>query len=593
MGVGSPRSLIVPTTEGTIVDLESIRTVAAHEVNRRRLLQGLGVAAGAGVLGLATSDPVHAATAGYDLAKGYVAGSYEPPADDAPKSPAKDTALSWINDNAAAVTGLSDEIWGYAELSLREWESSMAIAKMLSRNGFRIEWGTAGLPAAFVATYQQGSGGPVLGFNGEYDALPGLSQTQGETTHQPSIYNDDPYAPTYGPGHGDAHNTLGAATAGAAIATAKALRRHRLNATLKYFGSSGEEQLVGKAYAVRDGFYQGLDVFLDWHPGPTTDASWVPLATLTSATFSFLGAAGHGGSPLGNKSGLDGALLMAHMTEYLRQNNVAPSARMHYAIVNGGGGPNVAPDLCSIWYYVREGSPDRTKILYDKVVKCAEAAASASQTHLSYRLNSSIWNTIGNKAGAEIVYANMNAIGPPTVGDQEVAFAKSLQGELGRDQVGLPQAIVPLAPPNPTFVGGPSSDVGDVSWITPRIGFFAAIWPPGVPFHNWATTACSGSAIAHAGLLAAARYLAATAIDLIVQPDLLAKVRAEHAERTKGVTWASLLPADLQPPIYQPPDDFLRKTGQKWPPPNITWPVEPIIAREKLGTVGPALPPIT
>jgi len=551
------------------------------------------LAAGAGVLGLTTSDPVYAATTGYDLANGYVAGNYQAPRGIAGKTPAKDTALAWINDNSAAVTGLSDQIWQYAELSLREWQSSLAIANILSRNGFKIEWGTAGLPAAFIATFQQGSGGPVLGFNGEYDALPGLSQRQGSSEHDPLIYNYDPYAPTYGPGHGDAHNTLGAATAGAAIATAKALRKHRLNATLKYFGSSGEEQLVGKAYAVRDGYYKGLDVFLDWHPGPTTDASWVPLATLTSATFWFLGAAGHGGSPLGNKSGLDGALLMAHMTEYLRQNNVAPSARMHYAIVNGGGGPNVAPDLCAIWYYIREGSPARTQILYDKVVKCAEAAASASQTKLTYRLNSSIWNTLGNKAGAEIVYDNMVAIGPPTVGADEVAFAKALQKALGRDEVGLPQEIVKLAPPNPTFLGGPSSDVGDVSWITPRIGFFAAIWPPGIPFHNWATTASSGSNIAHAGLLAAARYLAATAIDLVQQPDLLAKVRAEHAERTKDVTWESLLPKDLPPPIYEPPADFLRKTGQKWPPANITWPVERIVAQETLGTVGPALPPIT
>lgn len=576
------------------MDLESIRAVAAHEVNRRKLLQGLGLAAGAGVLGLASTDPVYAATAGYDLAKGYVAGSYQAPRGIAPKSNAKDTALAWINDNSAAVTGLSDQIWQFAELSLREWQSSLAVASFLSKNGFTIEWGTAGLPAAFIATFQQGSGGPVLGFNGEYDALPGLSQTAGESAHTPLVYNYDAYAPTYGPGHGDAHNTLGAATAGAAVATAKALKKQKLNATLKYFGSSGEEQLVGKTYAVRAGLYDGLDVFLDWHPGPTTDASWVTLSSLTSATFSFLGAAGHGGSPLGNKSGLDGALVMAHMTEYLRQNNVAPSGRFHYAIVNGGGGPNVAPDLCTIWYYIREGSPERVKILYDKIVTCANAAASATQTKLNQQFNTSCWNVVGNKAGAEIVNDNMNTIGPPTVSQNAVDFAKALQKELGRDQVGLPQAIVPLAPPNPTFLGGPSSDVGDVSWITPRIGFFAAIWPPGIPFHNWATTGSAISEIAHAGLLAAAKYLAATAIDLVVQPDLLASVQAEHADRVKGVAWKSLLPDDVtQPPIYEPPQDFLRKTGQQWPPPGVTWPVPQILAREQLGTVGPALPPVT
>ena len=159
--------------------------------------------------------------------------------------------MAWIKGNADTVTRLSDDIWRFAELSLREWKSSVAIAKFLQRNGFRIEWGTAGLPAAFIATFVQGTGGPVLGFNGEYDALPGLSQRQGSVQHDPLIYNYDAYGPTYGPGHGDAHNCLGAASAGAAIATAKALRRHNLNATVKYFGSSGEEQLVGKAFAVR------------------------------------------------------------------------------------------------------------------------------------------------------------------------------------------------------------------------------------------------------------------------------------------------------------------------------------------------------
>src|SRR6476620_7202153 len=119
------------------------------------------------------------------------------------------------------------------------------------------------------------------------------------------------------------------------------------------------------------------------------------------------------------------------------------------------GAPNVAPDLCSIWYYVREGSPERNQILYDKVVTCAQAAASASQTKLSYRLNTAIWNTVGNKAGAELVYANMQALGPPTVSAEDVEFAKALQRELGRPDVGVPQTIVPLQPPNPTFLGGP------------------------------------------------------------------------------------------------------------------------------------------
>jgi amidohydrolase len=572
------------------VDREEINSLAAREVSRRGLLQG---AVGVGALGLAVSDPVYAATIGYDLTTGVNPAEYQAPSGLAGTSPAKDTALGWINGNQRRLVRLNDRIWELAELSLREWESSFATAELLRSNGFTIQWGTAGFPAAFIATFQHGRGGPVLGFNGEYDALPGLSQRMGVATHDPVIYHYDAYGPTYGPGHGDGHNLLGVASAGAAIATAQSLRRQDLDATLKYFGSTGEEQLVGKAYAVRAGVYDGLDAFMDWHPLPVTSVDWSPFSALHSTTFTFLGAAGHGGSPLGNRSGLDGALLLATMTEYLREKNVGPAGRVHYAVINGGGAPNVTPDICSIWYYVREGSPARLKILHDKVVACANAAASASQTRLTYRLNSAVWNLLGNKAAAELIFDNMRVIGPPRFAAGDIAFAKALQRALGRPELGLPDSIVPLAPPRPTNLGGPSSDAADVSWITPRVGFYAACWPPGVPNHNWAVTACTAHNIGHQGMLSAARYMAATAVDLITQPDILNKIKEEHRERTAGVEWRSLLPDDAQPPIYQPPAGFLRRTRQSWPPEGVRWPVAPIIAREQLGTTGPDLPPVT
>jgi len=575
------------------VDPDTIKSLAAREISRRRLLQGAGAAVGAGALGLAASDPVYGATTGYDQAIGVNPRTYQPPTGLAQKSAAKDVALAWVDGNQRTLIRLNDEIWKRAELSLREWESSFATAEFLRRNGFTIEWGTAGFPAAFIATFQHGRGGPVFGFNGESDALPGLSQRRGVATHDPLIYNYDAYGPTYGPGHGDGHNLLGVASAGAAVATAEGVRRQNLNATLKFFGSSGEEQLVGKAYAVRDGAYNGLDAFLDWHPLPVTSVDWSPFSALQSATFMFLGAAGHGGSPLGNRSGLDGALLMAHMTEYLREKNVGPAGRIHYAVINGGSAPNVTPDLCSVWYYVREGSPARLQVLYDKIVTCAKAAASASQTKLTYRSNTAVWNLLGNKAAAELVFDNMQTIGPPKFTAEDITFAKSLQRALGRPEVGLPDSIVPLAPPRTTNLGGPSSDAADVSWITPRVGFYSACWPPGVPNHNWAATACTGSNIGHQGMLSAARYMAATAVDLVTRPELLVKIKEEHRQRTAGVEWKSLIPADAQPPIYEPPADFLRRTRQSWPTPGIKWPVEPIIAREQLGTTGPELPPVT
>ncbi|MGW0297157.1 peptidase dimerization domain-containing protein [Streptomyces anthocyanicus] len=558
---------------------------------RRRLLKMFGLGATATTAAILQADPVLAATLGYDEKTGVSPTAYRAPKGLAKNTPAKQTALGWIDANEGTITGLSDDVWKHAELSLREWKSSLATANLLKANGFTIEWGPAGFPTAFVATY--GNGGPVLGFNAEYDALPGLSQKKGVAEHDPLIYNYDAYGPTYGAGHGDAHNALGAGGTAAAIAVARAIRSHGLKATVKLFGSAGEEQLVGKAYAVKEGVYDGLDAFLDWHPFNITVPFWNTTSALVSATFTFLGASGHGGTPLGNKSGLDGALLMATMSEYLREKNVAPSGRFHYAIINGGGAPNVTPDMCSIWFFVREGSPARAQVLYDKIVDCANAAARASQTRLVHKFHSATWNLLANKAGAELLNDNMRQIGAPKFTDADHSLAKAVQKSLGKPEVGMPTDLTPLAPPAAAYSGGLATDTADISWQTPTAVLLSAAYPPGLPNHNWGVTATAATNIGHQALLSAARYLAAAAVDLIEQPDRLDAMKQEFKGRTEGIEWTSMIPDGTQPPLYEPPADFLSATGQSWPPNGVTWPVPPVVATEQLGTTGPNLPPVT
>jgi aminobenzoyl-glutamate utilization protein B len=565
--------------------------MSSYEVRRRRVLQSFGLTAAAGAVTMMNADPVLGATLGYDEKTGFRPEGYEAPAGLAQDSAAKGTALSWIDAHAGELTGLSDQIWANAELSLREWKSSLAVAGLLRKYGFTIQWGPAGFPAAFVATF--GAGGPVLGFNAEYDALPGLSQKSGVSTHDPLVYNYDAYGPTYGPGHGDAHNTLGAGGVGAAIAVSQAIRSQGLQATVKVFGTTAEEQLVGKPYLVKAGVYDGLDLFCDWHPFGATLAFWNTTSALSSATFTFLGAAGHGATPLGNKSGLDGALLMATMSEYLREKNVAPSGRFHYAIINGGGAPNVTPDMCSIWFFIREGSPARVQVLYDKIVACANAAAQASQTKLAHKFHSATWNLLPNKAGAELLNDNMQKIGPPVFTDADQALAKALQRSLGKPEVGMATTVAPLTPPAPAFGGGISIDTADVSWHTPTIAALAATFPAGLPNHNWGVTATAATNIGHQALLSAAKYLAATAVDAITQPDRLAAIKDEFQQRTAGAQWASMIPDGTQPPLYEPPADFLAQTGQHWPPKGITWPIPEVVAVEQLGTTGPDLAPVS
>ncbi|MFE0375512.1 amidohydrolase [Streptomyces inhibens] len=559
----------------------------AAGLGRRRIMQLLGAA---GVVGSVTggADPAMAAAAEGAL---ETDGGYRPPTGLAENSPAKATALGWIDDRASAITGLNDEIWENAELSLREWKSSLAEAEFLERAGFEVSFGTAGFPTAFTATFRQGHGGPALGFSGEYDALPGLSQRKGVGHHDPREYIHDPFAPGYGPGHGCGHSALGSAAAAAAAAVAEAARAHRLPVTVKFFGSTAEEQLIGKTYAVSKGVYDGLDAFLDWHPSTSNATGWGTTTAMTAVTFTFLGVAGHGGTPLGNKSALDAAVMMATMSEFLREENLAPSGRLHWVITNGGEIPNVTPEIAEIAYYVREGSPERVRVLLDKVIAVSEAAAKASRTRVQHKITSACWNQLPSRSFAELMHDNMRTIGPPDFDGEAQRLAKDLQRSLGLPQKGLHDEIGALTPPNPVFLGGGSTDVADISWQVPTVSMGTALAPIGTKMHTWSTASCAAAGPGHAALLAAARYLAATAVDLLTQPARLKAVKDEFARRTQGVRWKTALPDGYEPPMYEPPAWFLERTGQSWPPENITWPPKRVVSQEEFSSLGPELGP--
>ncbi|MFJ2830926.1 amidohydrolase [Streptomyces sp. NPDC087263] len=560
-------------------------TANGQVLSRRRIMQLLGAAGVTTAVMTAEADPAMAASADSSEAE------YTAPEGLAQDSPAKTAALDWITSHADSVTGLNSEIWDNAELSLREWNSSLAEAGFLEKAGFQVKFGTAGFPTAFTATFSYGSGGPVLGFSGEYDALPGLSQNKGVGHHDPREYIHDPFAPSYGPGHGCGHSALGTAAAAAAAAVAQAANKHKLPVTVKFFGSTAEETLIGKTYAVTQGVYDGLDAFLDWHPSTSNATGWGTTTAMTAVTFTFLGVAGHGGTPLGNKSALDAAVMMATMSEFLREENLAPSGRLHWVINNGGDIPNVTPEIAEISYYVREGSPARVQVLLDKVIAVSEAAAKASQTSVRHRVTSACWNQLPSKSFAELLHANMKQLGPPEFTDEAHALAKELQESLGLPQQGMHAAIAELTAPNPVFLGGGSTDVADISWNVPTVSMGAALAPIGTKMHTWSTASCAAAAPGQAAVIAAARYLAATAVDLLTQPERLKAVKDEFKERTKDVEWKTALPDGYEPPMYEPPAWFLKKTGQKWPPENITWPPKRVVSQEKFSSLGPELAP--
>ena len=149
----------------------------------------------------------------------------------------KKSVYEVIDSKALDFAALSDEIWDYAELAFTEHRSAEALCRQLEKEGFVVTRGVAGIETAFSARY--GSGKPVIGILGEFDALSGLSQKAGCAVRE---------AVTPGAaGHGCGHNMFGVGSIAAAVGVKKYLEDTGRSGTVVYFGTPGEEGGSGKA----------------------------------------------------------------------------------------------------------------------------------------------------------------------------------------------------------------------------------------------------------------------------------------------------------------------------------------------------------
>ncbi|MBN1273336.1 MAG: amidohydrolase [Candidatus Aminicenantes bacterium] len=466
-------------------------------------------------------------------------------------NPAKKDVLEWLSkqDVIERFGKISDAIWSYAELGLQEFNSSKLLADTLEEEGFSVERGLAGMPTCFVATF--GSGKPVIGFLGEYDALPMLSQKGRVPVKDPVIEG--------APGHGCGHNTMCTAASCAAIALKKAMEKHGLQGTIKVFGSPAEETLISRPYMIRAGLFNDVDVVIDNHSGSTLATGYGKGGNaMYSTIFSFKGKTAHGAAAWGGRSALDAVEIMNIATNYLRE-HLLYTYRMHYVIVEGGEAPNVVPDRASVWYYIRN-SDDRLENMYKRVIDCAKAGALAAGVELDeVRVIGAIHQRHANKHLAEMIQQNIELVGMPEWSPEEHAFAKALQKELGAEEKGMPSEVGKLRPPNERFVGGGSSDVGDVTLVAPTATLLFPGQVPGDISHHWSSVACNYGSTAWKGLNAGAKVIASTAVDLLVFPGKLAEVRKEFEEYSKEHPYKSFLPPDAQPPL-----DLNEELMKKW-----------------------------
>jgi aminobenzoyl-glutamate utilization protein B len=450
----------------------------------------------------------------------------------------KATASKFINRNSEEFINISKAIWSYSELGFQEYNSSTLLIKVLEKYGFKVQKNISGIPTAFIAEW--GKGSPVIGVTGEFDALPGLSQKAGVLTREPLVEN--------APGHGCGHNILGTTGLLTAITLKHVMEENNLKGTVKFFGTPAEESGSAKVYMVRDGFMNGVDVILDNHPGDKFSTEY---GFHTNALFyfkvTFLGKAAHAASnPWDGVSALDAFELMAHGINLLRE-HLFLSHRIHYVIEEGGVAPNIVPDKVVVAMYVRD-SDERIKDTYEKVINCIKAAALATGTTYKINLINAIHQVHTNENLAKLMYENMKKVGIPSWNKEEQEMAIVLQKNFGVKPLGLSDRVE-LIPPPDTFIGGYSTDVGEISLVAPTATITVPTWPKGIPLHSWASCAMAPTSIAHKGMLAAAKALTYTGIDLLNKPEVLKKIKEDFENTKKIYPYESYLPADTKPSL--------------------------------------------
>jgi aminobenzoyl-glutamate utilization protein B len=450
----------------------------------------------------------------------------------------KKAAMQSVDNHTQEMTGVSDKIWAAAETAFNESQSSKLLADYAEANGFKVERGVAEIPTAFVATF--GSGKPVIGILGEFDALPGLSQKT-NPVKDPVTVGD--------PGHGCGHNLFGTASLGAAIAIKELIASGKLKGTIKFFGTPAEEKFFGKLWMARAGLFNDLDVCMDWHPGAETKPAVQTGLALVDFIVEFNGQAAHASAdPWNGRSASDALELYANGINYYRE-HIKPTVRIHYHIQDGGQVVNVVPDYSRIWVRARDVKREGVDEVYQRLMKMAEGAAIMANVSHKISLVSGIYEVLVNRTGAGYVQKNLELLGPNTYTKEEIDFAKKIQESTGKPQLGLASAIDPMEETNPN-AGGGSTDVGDVSWIVPTIRLSAATAPIGTPWHSWAVVACAGMSIGHKGMIQASKTLAMTMVDLYEDPAKVEAVKADFKKNRGDAPYKALIP-DGPPPLKQ------------------------------------------
>lgn len=474
------------------------------------------------------------------------------------------SSIDSIIDNRQDFLGrISDKIWDYAETRFQEYQSVDLLCNTLEAEGFSIEKNIANISTAFIATW--GTGSPVIALLAEYDALSGLSQ-------QPGIANKT-VLPNMTNGHGCGHNLLGVGSLGAAIAVKEYIEKHHLSGTIRYYGCPGEEGGSGKTFMVRDGVFNDVDAAFCWHPQDYNAVLSVHSLANAQILYKFHGKSAHAAaSPHLGRSALDAVELMNIGANFLRE-HIIPEARLHYAITDAGGSaPNVVQPTASALYLIRAPQPDQVREIRERVNDIAKGAALMTGTSVEIIFHKACSNLIPNQTLETLLYENLNNTPLPTLNETENDFAKLLQGTFSENDFQANfTAMQNYAPEQSNdiwrnlsnkqlndfilpyqcgraFLSG-SSDVGDVSWVVPTAQLATACLVIGTPAHSWQQTAQGKCNFAKSGMYCAAKVMAKSIIDVLLNPSHLTAAKAELKNKTQRSPYKNPIPSHVRPMI--------------------------------------------
>jgi aminobenzoyl-glutamate utilization protein B len=428
---------------------------------------------------------------------------------------------------------IAREIWEHPEVAFEEANASSLYRERLASQGFKVTEFPE-MKHSFVA--EMGSGDPVIGYMGEYDALPGMSQIC-STEKQASVPG--------GPGHACGHNLLGAGSLAAAEILAACMKEQSLPGRVRFYGCPAEESL-GRIPLVKAGRFDDASAVFTWHPADVNTPHRYTTSANLAVVFAFKGRASHAGmAPHAGRSALDAAQLFNLSMEFMRE-HLEPGTMLHYVIGNGGQRPNIVPENASTFLYIRAPNARTVRSTMKRLLKAAKGACLMSDTSFTTTISHGKCDFRPNDTLQDSLLEAMEEIPLPQARPEEIEFARKLQSTVPKndrpatlDPIGAPKTLLKAAFHD--HVGdygrgkriGGSLDTGDVSYVVPTGQINAAAWPLGVGAHTWQSCAASASSRAFKAMVWAGSIMALAGYRVATRKDLLEAVVKEHASKAE------------------------------------------------------------